>query len=59
MKTQDVINHFGGKQALAAELSITRQAIEQWGDTVPELRAFQIERLTAGQLKVRLAQYRK
>lgn len=51
MKTKDAISHFGNKLKLAKALSVSKSAISQWGDDVPELRAFQIERLTAGKLK--------
>lgn len=51
MKTKDAISHFGNKLKLAKALNVSKSAISQWGDDVPELRAFQIERLTGGQLK--------
>ncbi|MEL4429846.1 Cro/CI family transcriptional regulator [Shewanella mangrovisoli] len=52
MKTKDAISHFGNKSKLAKALNISKSAIAQWGSDVPELRAFQIERLTDGALKV-------
>jgi len=52
MKTKDAISHFGNKLKLAEALSVTKSAISQWGEDVPELRAYQIERLTGGELKV-------
>ncbi|MEL4390664.1 Cro/CI family transcriptional regulator [Shewanella xiamenensis] len=52
MKTKDAISHFGNKLKLAEALSVTKSAISQWGADVPELRAYQIERLTHGALKV-------
>ncbi|MEN8616675.1 Cro/CI family transcriptional regulator [Shewanella baltica] len=51
MKTKDAISHFGNKLKLAEALNVTKSAISQWGDDVPELRAYQIERLTGGELK--------
>lgn len=51
MKTKDAITHFGNKAKLAKALNISKSAITQWPDDVPELRAFQIERLTNGKLK--------
>ncbi|ABX50656.1 hypothetical protein Sbal195_3494 [Shewanella baltica OS195] len=51
MKTKDAISHFGNKLKLAEALSVTKSAISQWGEDVPELRAYQIERLTDGELK--------
>lgn len=52
MKTKDAISCFGNKSKLAKALTISKSAIAQWGSDVPELRAFQIERLTDGALKV-------
>jgi DNA-binding transcriptional regulator YdaS (Cro superfamily) len=51
MKTKDAILHFGSKSQLAKTLGLTKGAISQWPDDVPELRAYQIERLTKGKLK--------
>ncbi|MGI2215665.1 Cro/CI family transcriptional regulator [Shewanella baltica] len=51
MKTNDAVAHFKGKSKLAKALGINPASVSQWGDDVPELRAFQIERLTDGQLK--------
>lgn len=51
MKTQDAIKHFGGRQQLADALGITRPAIYEWGETVPELRQYQIEVLSGGALR--------
>ena len=52
MKTDDAIKFFGGKKIeLAKALGLSPSAITQWGETVPELRQFQLERLTKGKLK--------
>jgi len=48
-KTQ-AIKHFGSVSALAKALSVTYEAVRQWDD-VPELRQYQIERITKGELK--------
>lgn len=54
MKTDDAIQHFGGKKIeLARALGLSPSAITQWGDTVPELRQYQLERITGGALKVK------
>ena len=53
MKTAAAIESFGSVQALADALQISPQAVYQWGDEVPEGRAFQIEVLTGGALKAR------
>lgn len=51
MKKADAIQYFGSQTKLAQALSIAPASVSQWGDEVPELRAFQIERLTSGRLK--------
>ncbi len=51
MKTDDVIAHFGGITPLAKALEVKTQAISQWGENIPKLRAYQIEVLTGGALK--------
>lgn len=52
MKKALVINHFGSVSALAEALGINTAAIYQWGDDVPRLRAYEIERITNGELRV-------
>ena len=59
MKTKDAIKRFGGVAALAKALSITPEAIYQWGDKVPVLRAYQIEVLSRGELKAETAPEQK
>lgn len=51
MKKQDALNHFGGVVELAKALGCKPQAISQWGETIPQGRAYQIEVLTGGKLK--------
>ena len=60
MNKQDVLDHFAtthggqaeGVKALAGALGISREAIYQWPDPIPLLRAYQIERLTRKKLRV-------
>jgi DNA-binding transcriptional regulator YdaS (Cro superfamily) len=52
MKTSDAVTFFKTKTNLAKKLGITHSSVSQWGEDVPELRAFQIERLTNGELTV-------
>lgn len=52
MKKAAAIDHFGSQVKLAAAIGVTQAAISKWPDDVPELRAYQIERLTDGALKV-------
>lgn len=52
MKKQDALDHFGGVVGLAKALGCKPQAISQWGNTIPQGRAYQIEVVTGGALKV-------
>ena len=48
MTKQEAIDLFDGSiRKLAEALGITEQAVSQWGDEVPELRAYQIRELKA------------
>lgn len=42
MRTADVIAVFGSSKALAECLGVSKSAISQWGDLVPELREYQL-----------------
>ncbi len=57
MQTRKAIEHFGSTRKLAEALGITPQAINQWGDAVPMLRQYELERVTAGKLKADLAKH--
>lgn len=50
MTKSQAIKHFGSITALAKTLGVTYEAVRQWAD-VPELRQYQIERITKGALK--------
>lgn len=51
MKKKDVIEHFGGVGKTAIALGVLQSAVSQWGENVPQRRAFEIERITNGALK--------
>ncbi|NYT74225.1 Cro/Cl family transcriptional regulator [Halomonas sp. QX-2] len=52
MKTEDAIKHFGGKKIeLAKALKISPSAVTMWGEEIPLLRQYQLERITDGALK--------
>ena len=55
MKTQEAIEYFGGRLELAQALGIWPTAIYKWGDTVPRGKAFEIEVITRGKLRVKVA----
>ncbi|EOU1354128.1 Cro/CI family transcriptional regulator [Pseudomonas aeruginosa] len=50
MKMTEAITHFGSKKKLAQALGISPSAVTMWGESIPELRQYQIERLTKGKL---------
>jgi len=50
MKTAEAIEHFGSRQKLADALGVSREATYVWGDTVPLLRQYQLQVITAGRL---------
>ena len=54
MKKKDVIAYFGSQQKTADALVMTQASVSRWGDDIPRLRAFEIERITNGELKVDL-----
>ena len=51
MKKKDVIEYFGGVGKTAIVLGVLQSAVSQWGENVPQRRAFEIERITNGVLK--------
>ena len=58
MYKSDVLSHFNDNQAEAARaLGITRQAVDFWGDIVPETSAYKLQVITRGALKVNPALY--
>ena len=42
MTVDEAVKHFGNKAGIARALDITPAAVYQWGDKVPELRAYQL-----------------
>ncbi|MFM5008152.1 Cro/CI family transcriptional regulator [Aeromonas veronii] len=51
MKKHDAVQHYGSVVQLAAALGIKPQSVSQWGETIPQGRAYQLELMTGGQLK--------
>jgi hypothetical protein len=45
MKTQDAIEFFGSRKAIADALGIWPQSVYNWGDEVPPLRAYQLREI--------------
>ena len=51
IKTEDAIKHFpDGVTGLAGALKISRAAVYQWGEFVPESRVYQLHVLSDGAL---------
>lgn len=59
MKTSDVVAYYGSKTAVADALHVHKSAVSNWGAVVPRGRAFELEKLTKGRLKVDLSLYSK
>lgn len=52
MKKSAVLGHFGTQQAVADALGISAAAVSKWSDPIPKWRAYQIEKITRGKLKL-------
>ncbi|MDP9526133.1 MULTISPECIES: Cro/CI family transcriptional regulator [Pseudomonas] len=52
MLTEDAVTFFKSKSKLAAALGISPAAVSQWGVRVPQLRQYQLQTLSGGELKV-------
>ncbi len=51
IRKDEAIKHFGGVTKLAKALDVSRSAVNQWGEFVPDGRAYQLELITGGELK--------
>lgn len=51
MKTSEVIEFFGGVRQTAEALSVSTQAIYNWGETVPQTRQAHVELASKGKIK--------
>ena len=52
MLKQNVLDHFGGTVAVAKKIGVSPAAVSSWGSIVPKGRAYELEKLTDGALKV-------
>jgi hypothetical protein len=52
MLKSDVMKQFETYQDVADVLGITRSAVQQWGELVPETSAYKLQVITAGRLRV-------
>lgn len=60
MRKADVLAYFGGSESeVARRLGIGRASVNAWGPVVPEMRAYKIESITNGMLKVDPTVYKR
>lgn len=52
MLKSEAVKHFGTALALARALGISSASVSEWGEYVPEGRAYQLQVMTAGALRV-------
>ena len=52
MNKTDAVKYFGTQTALALALKISRAAVSQWPETIPEVRQYQIRAITEGALEL-------
>lgn len=52
MTKTEVVRYFKTPKAVAEALGITRQAFYQWPEKIPRLRAYELERISGGALRV-------
>ena len=48
METKRAIQYAGSVRALAELFGVSRQAVEAWGERLPELRTYQLRQLRPG-----------
>lgn len=51
MKTQDVLDYFGGVRQTAEALGMTASAVYLWKEDVPKTRQAHVEAATKGKIK--------
>jgi DNA-binding transcriptional regulator YdaS (Cro superfamily) len=52
MRKSDVLKHFKTATAAARAIGITKSAVSQWADIIPEDKAYRYQDVTRGKLKV-------
>lgn len=57
MLKADVLSHFKTQIAIARALDLSKGAVSQWGDVIPEKSAYKLQILTGGVLRVNPALY--
>jgi len=59
MNKDEVLSYFGGVSNLARILGISHASVSGWGSVIPKGRAFEIQTITKGALKVESTLYSK
>lgn len=59
MLKTEVLQHFGSVKAACKALRVTKSAVSQWGEIVPERIAYKAQVITGGVLQVNPASYSK
>lgn len=59
VRKTEVKKHFGSLDAIARALSITKSAVSQWPERVPQGAAYKLQVITGGKLRVRAGMYSK
>lgn len=59
MWKSSVYRYYKSFKAIAKAVGISKSAVSQWPDLIPEGMAYKIESITGGKLKVRARLYRK
>lgn len=59
MRKSDVVEHFGTLTKIAEVLDIGLSSVSEWDEIIPQGRAYQIQVITAGMLKVNQRDYEK
>lgn len=52
MRTSDVLAYYRTATAAARAVGVTKSAVSQWGEFVPEGKAYRYQKITRGKLKV-------
>ena len=52
MYKSDVLKHFKNGAAAGRALGVTKSAVSQWKEVIPEAVAYRAQRVTRGKLKV-------
>ena len=55
LKKSDAISFYGTKAALARAVGVNRQAVQQWGEYLPDDKAWYLHHITGGKINAFLS----